>query len=99
MRYDDLPSHKHQIIHAHSCPFSTATALFACIANAEFSAHLSASVEEQPDVIALLDFACASWNIGPVVEDERDDDIRRFDGFLHSQEFLPQLFPRLGLSE
>lgn len=99
MRYDDLASHKHQVVHAYPCPFSTATALLAAVADAELSAHLSASVEKEPDVIALLDFTCAPGDVGAVVEDEGDDDIGGFDSFLHRQKLLPQLLPCLGLSE
>lgn len=100
MRYDHLPSDKHQIVHAHSRPFpATISLLSTSSAHPELGTDFPAPVQEQPDVIALLDFAGASGDVGPVVEDKGDEDVGGFDGFLHGQEFLPQLFPGLGLAE
>ena len=50
-------------------------------------------------MVALFDFACAAGYVGAVIEYEGNDDFRGFDGFLHGEEFFPQLLSRLGFSQ
>lgn len=98
MRNDHLPSHKHEVVYAHSCPVPPAAPPFAP-ANAQLGANFAAAIEKKPHIVPLFHFAGAAWGAGAIVKNKGDKDLARFDGVLHQQEFLAQLFSRLGFAQ
>lgn len=102
MRNNNIPPHKHQIVHTYSSPLSTVVTLHATIAlstcHAKLCADFSTAVEKQPNMVSLLQLHMACRNIRPIIKDKRDDDFRSFDSVLKSEELLSKRFPCLSFS-
>ena len=97
---DNFASHQHQVVDTDSRPLvATLCFLSAIPTDAQFGADLPTSVEEEPDVVALFRLAGAAGDVGAVVEDEGNDDLGGFDGFLHEEEFFAEVFSGLGFVE
>lgn len=102
MRNNDIPPYKHQIVNTDSSPLSPAVALHTTIAlgacHAKLCTDFSTAVEKQPNMVPFFKFHRASRNVRAIIEDERDNDFRSFDGILNGEKFLSERFSGLSFS-
>ena len=94
MRYDQVPSHKHQVIDPDPRPVLLRPVSSPCHICADFAR----TFKEQPDVIAFLHPARAAWRAFAIVEGEGNDDLGRLDCFLDLVVFFPQLLLEMAFA-
>lgn len=94
MRQNDLASHKHQVIDAHSCPIPAAS----IASHPQLGTYFARLVEEEPDLFAFLYPAPAPGRIRSIIEHEWYHHFSLLDGRARDNKILSRKLCLLCLS-